>query len=338
MIPVGQTYRPAGQFELRSILVTAILGTVTAILGAVLIWLWEISPLPTLVLITPILQGIIVGGVFGYMVGRLQMRNPRIAAVVAFSCGLLSYSLVHVGHHLQAVSSIAAELRSSIESDASVPAEKKSELLAKIDADPAAMVDPFLVMRTGSSGLLGTLKLRNELGVQVKGAHVTGWFLWLLWGAEALLVAGTGAAMASAAASKPYCEDCGYWCHFQPDLLVLPGVLSEPLVKAVSEDNLEETKAVINKIEVNDGTGLVGVSLHSCPHCEQSFADISHRVKRGNAMKIIPLTKQLRVSPEMANVIKAVEIPSETSTAEADARPHQALAPDGQEGEESPSA
>jgi hypothetical protein len=61
MIPVGQPYRPAGTLDARSILITTILGTAVAVLGAALVWLWEWSPIPTLVLLTPLVQGAAVG-------------------------------------------------------------------------------------------------------------------------------------------------------------------------------------------------------------------------------------------------------------------------------------
>jgi hypothetical protein len=148
MIPIGQPYRPAGALDARSILITSILGTTAAVIGAALVWLWEWSPIPTLVLLTPILQGLAVGAVMSFAVGRLRMRNPRIVATVGFVCGVLSIGLVHYGHYLHMVSAIPAQLRTEIAQDKTIPEDERQSILAKLDADPGQIVNAMLVEQT----------------------------------------------------------------------------------------------------------------------------------------------------------------------------------------------
>ncbi len=221
MIPIGQPYRPAGTLDARSILITTILGTTAGVIGAAFVWLWEWSPIPTLVFITPLIQGAGVGLVMAFAVGRLRMRNPRIVAVVGFACGLLTIVLVHYGHYLHMVSATASELKSEIAQDKSIPEDDRKSLLARLDDDPAAFIDPMLVLKTRHSGFVGSLFLRNEQGVRIKSAEVTGTFLWILWGAEALAVAAIASVIpaapqpsrsarsaATGAKSSPTCSSC----------------------------------------------------------------------------------------------------------------------------------
>ena len=111
MIPVGQPYRPSGTPDIRSILITSILGVSAAVIGAAIVWLWELSRIPTLVILTPLLQGLAVGLVMAFAIGRLRLRNPLFVTAVALACGLLSSSLVHYGHYVHMVSTTAGQLR-----------------------------------------------------------------------------------------------------------------------------------------------------------------------------------------------------------------------------------
>src|SRR6185312_14543370 len=170
----------AGTLDVRSILITVILGTTAAVIGAAIVWLWEWSPIPTLVILTPIIQGVGIGLVMTFVVERLRMRNPKLVGTVGFACGLLSILLVHYGHYLHLVTTVADEVRTELAQDKSIPEAKRSEILARLDEDPAAFVNPLLKMKTGHSGFIGSLIIRNEQGVRLKNSPVSGMFLWIL--------------------------------------------------------------------------------------------------------------------------------------------------------------
>jgi hypothetical protein len=316
MIPIGQPYRPAGTLDVRSILITLILGTTAAVIGAAIVWLWEWSPIPTLVILTPIIQGVGIGLVMAFVVERLRMRNPKLIGTVGFACGLLSILLVHYGHYLHLVTAVADQVRTELAQDKSIPEAQRSEILARLGEDPAAFVNPLLKMKTGHSGFIGSLILRNEQGVRLKNSPVSGTFLWILWGAEAFLVAAVAAALPASRAGQPFCEECGYWCVKQPDLFTLPGVSAAPLAEAIREDNPARVMELRASPPPYDQTGLVGVTLHACPGCDQSFAEVSHRVSSGNQTKVVNLLKLHRVSPEMAAAFRATP-PSAGATEEA---------------------
>jgi hypothetical protein len=319
MIPVGQPYRPAGTLDAKSILITTILGTTAAVIGAALIWLWEWSPIPTLLLLTPMLQGLGVGIVMAFAIGRLRIRNPRVVAVVAFACGLLSVALVHYGHYLHLVSTIAGELRNEIAEDKSIPEGKRQSLLAQLDTDPARIVDPLLAQQTQHSGFLGSLFLRNAQGVTLRSFVVSGAFLWILWFAEALAAAWIASVCATARAAEPFCEDCGYWCETQPHLFALPGTSAADLVEAVRENDHARIAALRASPFVDNGSGTVAATLHACPGCDQSFADVLHRFLKGKETKEKILLKQHRVSPEVVEAIRTAPVAAKlTSEAFAD--------------------
>ncbi len=304
MIPVGQPYRPAGSLDARSILITTILGSTAAVLGAAFVWAWEWSPIPTLVILTPIAQGLGVGFVMAFAVGRLGMRHPRLVGTVGFACGLLSAVLVHYGHYIHLATSITEEIRAEVVQNQSIPEAKRSEILGKLDSDPDAVVDSLLEERTGYSGFLGSLWLRNEQGVQIKRMPVTGNWLWGLWGFEALVVAFAASTIPAGRASEPFCEDCGYWCAKEPDAFTLPAGLSAPLAEAIREDKAARVGELRTDPPDFDTTGAVGVTLHACPGCDQAFAEVSHRVSDGKNTRVTALLKPTRVSPEMTSAIR----------------------------------
>ncbi len=305
MVPIGQPYRPAGTLDVRSILITVILGVTAAVIGATIIWLWEWCGIPTLLVLTPCIQGLFVGGVMAFAVGRLRMRNPRLIALVGFACGLLSIALVHYGHYLSMVTSAAAELRAQVVADPTIPENQRKALLDRLDADPAGFIDPMLVRMTGHPGFIGSLILRNERGFTIKGRHESGTFVWVLWGFEALIAALVTASLPGAVASRPYCESCGYWCDKATDLITLPAAVAEPFVRALSEDNPAQAADLRFNPPPYDDSGFLDIVLHNCPGCDLCFASVTRRFMKKKETKLIPLLKMCRISPEMAAALRA---------------------------------
>jgi hypothetical protein len=212
--------------------------------------------------------------------------------------------LVHYGHYLHLVSVTGSQLKTTITQDQSIPEERRQAILAQLDKDPAPIVDSILADETHHSGFIGSLFLRNQQGVTLKGNVVTGTLLWILWAGEALLVAVIASAMASARAGEPFCEDCGYWCEKQANVFALPAGVAAPLVQAVQENDHAHIAHLRTSTVADGGPGTVGASLYACPNCDQSFADVSHRFVKGKETKVKVLLKQHRVSPEVVEVIR----------------------------------
>lgn len=304
MVPLGESYRPDGSFGVRPILVTLILGLTAAVLSAGAIWLWEVSPIPTLLILTPIFQGFAVGWVMAMLVTKLKIRNPMLVGVIAFLCGLLSIVFVHYGHHLHIVSQIATSQREHAQADKTLSEETRMQLLAQLASDPDGMANEALAQQTGHGGFVGSMILRNEIGTTIKRAKVTGWFLWGVWGVEALIVAVIACLAASVAASQTFCEDCDSWCE-EHVLFSIPADQVAELVDAIRDNFPSAVAAVRAKVVPDTGQGTAILSLHTCPGCHLSFADVKVRVPKGKEVKETTILRAVRVSPEMVRICEA---------------------------------
>ncbi len=312
MTPIGTTYRAEGSLEPKSIFITLILGVTAAVLGAALVWTWEWSGIPTLVIITPLLQALGVGMAMAFAIGRLRVRNPRLVGLVAFACGLLSALLVHYGHYMHLVSAASTSLREDVSKDATLAPDRKQQILAQLDENPSSFIDATLKARTGYSGFIGSLILRGEDGVRIKSMNLTGIGVYILWSVEAIVVGCVAASMAAARAGQPFCEDCGYWCEKQDNVLALLPDASTELAEVMKEDRPQAMAALRSKAANDMGAGATTVALHSCPGCELTFADVSLSYMSGKETKVKPILKATRVSPELAAIIRTPPAPEPT--------------------------
>ncbi len=229
MIPVGQPYRPAGTLDVRSILITTILGVTAAVIGAAVIWLWEWSPIPTLVIFTPIIQGLGVGGVMAFAVGRLRMRNPRFVLAVGCACGLLSVGLVHYGHYMTMVTAAAGEIAGrdrpgqvDPRGPAAGPAGAAGRRPGRIhrpDARPddGALRVPRVAVLAEPAGHHDQERGRSR-GSSSGSSGVP----------RPCVVVVMAAVVPVAVASRPFCEECGYWCDKQARPVHPAGGLRRP--------------------------------------------------------------------------------------------------------------
>jgi hypothetical protein len=307
MTPVGQPYHAAGPINVRSITATVILGIFTAVFAAGAVWLWEISPIPTLIIFTQFGQALLVGMVLSFAIGRLRMRNPILLLIIGFVCGLASVGLVHLGHYIRFVQDFAVQYREEVEAERGLTPEQKREALAMIEQDPQRVADSWLAQRTGHDGLVGSLMLRNEVGVMVSRAPVTGWALWAIWGAEMLIVAGMAAMIAYTRASEPFCEDCGEWCRKVTAPVVLPGEAAGALADAIRSNDAALMQALRDQPPETTGLTFAGAILYACDGCDLTFADVWQRtdsVKKGKTQSITKtLVKQISISPPMTALL-----------------------------------
>jgi hypothetical protein len=308
MIPVGQHYRASGPINLRLILSTLILGTVTACAAALAVWAWESSPIPTLLILTPILQGLLIGVVLGLVIGRLKLRNVFILSFMGFICGLTSVGLVHVGHHIRFVKSVVEALPGQLQSDETITPEQKAQMLAFANKEPYKFVDQILKDQTDYPGLAGSLIWRAQQGVEIKNTRLEGWAVGVLWGIEALMVAGAAAYMAKNRAAKPFCEDCDEWCVEKTGGIILSDAAGPPLASVLTNDDPAGFVALRDKALPFDPKTRAGTTLHSCPGCDQTFADVWVKIEKTKGNKTETTTKAIlthvRVSPEMLELLR----------------------------------
>ena len=121
------------------------------------------------------------------------------------------------------------------------------------------------------------------------------------------------AEIASIRALRLFCDDCREWCAREPNAIVLPGAATTPLVEAIVADDPSRIAALRDHPADDNELDKVIASLHYCPHCDQTFADVSHFVHDGKNTKVSVLLKQVRISPEMAAACWAHHDPSDES-------------------------
>ena len=324
MIPIGAPYHPAGKLNVRSILSAAILGVVTALVVALIFWAWELSSIPTLFLITPLAQGVAIGTVLAALVGRLRLRHARLLWTLGFGCGLLSIGMIHYAHYLHFLDEMEATLAAQVEevkADADLTPERQEAILAAIGTRSGAVGDFVLRQETGHTGFVGFLILRSQAGSQLGKHTIKGPGVWVLWGFEALMVAGIASSMTKVRTKDPFCGDCGDWCSKQRAPIELLSQDAPTLADAVLADDLEAaTEALQQPVDPErHKRDAARVTLHSCPHCDQAFADVEGYTidfdGTTTTTRTLSYLKLIRISPAMAVLLRnpppAVLVPAD---------------------------
>ncbi len=270
--------------------------------------------------ITSLIQGGILGGVLAYLVHRLKIRSTFLAVTLGLICGLISVGLVHIGHYLYFAN---VEFKHLIEEDETLAPAEKAKMLQLYERNHLQFVDAILDEQTGHKGLVGFMIARSEQGFQIRRAQLTGWAVFGLWVFEALFVLFPAIGLPSAAASTPFCEDCEAWCEKRTGLPQYPPELAETLAEAVRHDDRSALDQITpNRLLVVEGPAT-STTLHVCPTCEQTFADVGVETVEKNKTKTAHLVHRQRISPELAAALsaskaEAVDGPTETEPVEAD--------------------
>src|SRR5688572_641850 len=277
MTTTGESYRASGAFNAVSTLTASIGGLIAALVVAGIVWAWERSPIPTLVILTPILQGFALGFVLALLFGVAKLRNPALGLLIGLICGAVSVAAVHYGHYVKDVyayrDDVKAEQAKIVEA---LGPEGAQALLARTQADPFKAFDEDITYpENGKRGFVGHLLLRAEQGVRIKSADVTGIGMWILWGIEALMVLGIAAVMGRSRAAEPFCENCDRWCEKSETPTILPPDKAEPLSALVQKGDalgLAALRSTTPQFDVS--TGFAGVAVHTCPACDDGYADV----------------------------------------------------------------
>lgn len=297
MIPVGECYRSPWGFSPAQALAALVLGSLGAAGSAGLIWVWEWSGIPTLVVFTSLIQGGILGGVLAYLVHRLKLRSALLAGLLGLLCGLMSVALVHIGHYLYFVN---VEFGQVIEQDERLAPAEKARLLQLYQRNHTQFVNAILDQQTGHKGIVGFMIARSEEGFEIRGAHWTGWAVVGLWIFEAVMVLLPAIGLPISRASSPFCEDCETWCDQRTGLPQYPPEVAEDLAEAVRQDNRVALDQIAPKRLLVVQGPATATTLHVCPLCDQTFADVGVETVEKNKTKTTRLVHRQRISPEMA--------------------------------------
>ncbi len=135
----------------------------------------------------------------------------------------------------------------------------------------------------------------------MNGSTINGTFLWLLWGAEALAVAGFAAICGLKAATEPFCEDCQQWFKKPRTTLWFPKDQIKPLTAAVNSNDPKQLAAMLPPPEFDAARGSATTALHECIGCGQTLADVISRTPSGKKgqFKQRKTIEYLAISKEM---------------------------------------
>ena len=321
MIPIGEPYKPTGRFDVSATVFATVTGLFAAAVVAALIWGWEISGLPTLLLITSLIQGLAIGAALMWLFRRARLRNTKVAALLAAACALFSVALVDYGHYLWFLRDMEPMVARELDAEhGKISAERRSELLARVHADPARAADALVLEpKTHHHGFLGFMMLRASVGESISshgssGTPITGWACWGLWILEAGFVVGTAVGLTHAQAKKPFCEDCGRWFGEPVRAMYVPVARAQELVAAVT--SCDPAKVAPLHGMVNLSPGSADARIYSCPDCAARLADVISRMPTNKkADQVRPLMPAISISPELEVALRTPP-PKQRATAE----------------------
>jgi hypothetical protein len=140
-------------------------------------------------------------------------------------------------------------------------------MLARSDVEVSA-----LALATHPGALLDLILRVNEKGAWTlgrSGAPVTGVFLWVVWGVEALAVLiGPPLIAWGVLSSEPFCEHCGEWCDEDHGLVSLAQSEPEGLKRVFESKEFERLKSVGPKEE--GAQDWYRLDLHRCKRCDRT--------------------------------------------------------------------
>ena len=163
-------------------LLSLALSILLALAAAAVMWGWWRSPVPTFLVFTPLLHGMLLGIGLAWLVERLRITCPVRRTVIGFVAGIVTVVALAFGQYV----SDAADYQRDAQRAALrlVPATS-----AIWSTSSSGMLDDYdrnlLEPATGAGGIIGHLSLQN---------HRAPWRGWLR-GAEMILVIGVASAL-----------------------------------------------------------------------------------------------------------------------------------------------
>jgi hypothetical protein len=148
-----------------------------ALAAAAVMWGWWRSPVPTFLVFTPVLHGMLLGVGLAWLVGRLRITCPIRRMVIGIVAGIVTVVALACGQYLSDAADYQRDAQRAalrlVPATSAVFSSSSSNLLDDYDRN---LLEPV----TGAGGIIGHLSLQN---------HRAPWRGWLR-GLESLLVIG----------------------------------------------------------------------------------------------------------------------------------------------------
>lgn len=319
MASSGDVYQPSGTFNPISTLTAALGGVVAALIVAAIVWAWERSPIPTLVILTPLLQGFALGLVLTLLFGAARLRNPMLGFLLGLICGVISVAAVHYGHYVSDVYTYRDQVREqAAEITQALGPEGAAAFLGEVGTAPFRAFDEDIIYPSnGRRGFVGYLYLRAESGVAIRRMEVTGTGMWVLWAVEALLVTGIAAAMGRSRAAEPFCEKCDKWLASSETPTAVPPEKAGPLAELVHKGDALGLAALRSSTPAFDpARGSAVAVAHTCSGCDDGYVDVVLRTPSGEKVEEKRLARLVHAPKEMLAALRADVQPAEQEPAE----------------------
>jgi hypothetical protein len=166
-----------------------LLGTLAGILAAAVVLVWWRSPIPTFLVLTPVLHGMLIGVCLMWIVTRLNVHCPMRRAVIGLLAGIVSVAALLAGQYVSNAIDHQHRTRAALQRmmPRALPVAR-ADILSDYDHDVLAPL-------TGRTGMVGQFTLMTR---------GSAWRAWLR-GAEAFLVIAiaTGLCLRARAARPP---------------------------------------------------------------------------------------------------------------------------------------
>ena len=241
-------YRPSGRFRVTVVPLLAVAAGAVGLLA----WVYQLlnGVIPFIVLNLLTLAGFTLATVLigSSVVHRAHVRNRRVGALVGLLVAGSGLSASYFWMYRAAVSDLLAEN----------PGVTREDVEAEL---PFARWINFRV----ESGW--TLSRHGR-----DGGNLSGPFVYILWGLEALIVLGATALVTTGASAEPYCEDCKAWMPAKKTRVLGVGRADvEPLLQLGDLARVVSLEAPENA----QRSRWISLDAESCPNCGRTYLSVS---------------------------------------------------------------
>lgn len=246
-----ETFEPSGKTSPVFLLVVALFATVV---GGVS-WLYAalLSWIPWIYLNLLVLIGFAaLVGIGAYIAVQLgKNRNAILGVVAGVAIGIVGTGASHYFAYSSALDDVVDEVM-----EAGGLGQSREEIRAELEQELS--IGDFIDARVEAGWSLGRSSRTSS--------NFTGFFVWLIWGIEALVIVAAGVVGGYLSSRSPFCEQCSRWME-EEELLTQDADWGEVETLTVAT-SLEEVVGLV----VSPKTDPVRVSLKyvgkQCANCD----------------------------------------------------------------------
>jgi len=290
-------YRPTNAFQPKSALLGAIGGVLCAAIAAAVVVLWHMSPVPVIIGLSGLVQGIILGLLLRSAFRRAKIRSMPTAIMLCIFCGVFSGILTYAGLYVNRVYSMQSEIRKRI-------AGRENEsggtaLLFNMSQRPFHFYDAFVLEpETKHGGLIGFFLSKKSVTL---GGEPTPLFITFF--INTAVLCWTAFKLGKSQVLRPFCEECGAWFKDPTNATVLPAEYYKQLAEVIQSGQPDAAIALTREAAGQElQGGCVIARSHKCPQCGGIFVDVIVKFA-GSSDR--PTMRPVRVTPEMLQALKS---------------------------------